>query len=59
MRRADSTLVYSIDGEFVIKFGRANKILVDIEDDEYSKGETCLRLRLTQKTITMTRRFKT
>lgn len=40
MRRADLTLVYSmqhIDGEFVLKFGEANKILVDIEDDEDSK----------------------
>ena len=38
MRRTDSTLVYSIDGEFVLKFDKANKILVDIEDDEDSEG---------------------
>ena len=38
MRRTDSTLVYLIDGEFVLKFGKANKILVDIEDDEDSEG---------------------
>lgn len=40
MRRADSTLVYSmqhIDGEFVLKLGKVNKVLVDIEDDEDSK----------------------
>ena len=59
MKRADSMLVYSIDGEFVLKFDKANKILVDIEDNEDSEGWTCLRLRLTRKTITITRRFRT
>ena len=38
MRRTDSTLVYSIDGEFVLKFCKENKILVDIEDDKDSEG---------------------
>lgn len=40
MRRTDSTLAHSmqyIDGEFVLKFGEANKVLVDIKDDEDSK----------------------
>lgn len=40
MRRTDSTLVPSmqhVDGEFVPKFGKANKVLVDIEGDEDSK----------------------
>ena len=37
MRRMDSTLVYSIDGEFVLKFDKANEILVDIEDNEDSE----------------------
>lgn len=40
MRRTDSTLVHSmqhIDGEFVLKLGKANKVLVDIEDDEDSE----------------------
>lgn len=40
MWRTDSTLVHSmqhIDGEFVLKFGKANNVLVDIEEDEDSK----------------------
>jgi len=62
MRRADSTLVHSmqhIDGEFVLKFGKANKALVGIEDDEDSKEWICLRLSLTLKIIMIMRRFKT
>lgn len=33
----ESFMSQFIDGEFVLKFGKANKILVDIEDDEDSK----------------------